>query len=118
MTTIVATTSPARPARVRRSVRVALFTAAVALAASPFGSLAIAHADFSQDSFDWCMNNLSEGVDYCCEHAGGVVRSGACVDPATLRIQGSGGSTAQPTRHPLPIVTGPPVTAANPGNAR
>jgi hypothetical protein len=117
MTTIVATTSPARPARVRRLVRATLFTAALALAASPFGPPAIAHADFSQDSYDWCMNNLSEGHDYCCEHAGGVSRNGACVDPATLRIEGGGGATVQPTRHPLPIVTGPPATAVNPGNA-
>jgi hypothetical protein len=116
MTTIVATTSPARPASVRRLVGVTLFTAALALATIPFGNPAIARADFSQDSFDWCMNNLSEGVDYCCEHAGGVVRSGACLDPATLRIEGGGGSTVQPSRHPMPIVTGPPVTAVNPGN--
>lgn len=117
MNTTVATISPARHARVRRLVGMTLFTAVLALAASPFGQLAIARADFSQDSFDWCMNNLSEGVDYCCEHAGGVVRTGACVDPATLRIQGGGGATVQPTRHPLPIVTGPPATAVNPGNA-
>ena len=107
MMTTRPTTSPARHARVRRLVGMTLFTAVLALAASPFGQLAIARADFSQDSFDWCMNNLSEGHEYCCEHAGGVSRNGACVDPATLRIEGGGGSTVQPTRHPVAPVIAP-----------
>jgi len=79
------TTSPARHAGVRRLVRATLFSAALALAASPFAHPAIARADYNQDFYNWCMSNLSEGNDYCCAHAGGVVKSGACVDPATLR---------------------------------
>jgi len=79
------TTSPARHAGVCRLVRATLFSAALALAASPFAHPAIARADYNQDFYNWCMSNLSEGNDYCCAHAGGVVKSGACVDPATLR---------------------------------
>jgi hypothetical protein len=25
-------------------------------------------------------------TDYCCEHAGGVTRNGACIDPETLKV--------------------------------
>ena len=45
--------------------------------------------------------HTSEGHEYCCEHAGGVRRNGACVDPATLSVEGGGGSTVRPTRHPV-----------------
>ena len=115
MTTSVLQTTAARPARVRRLAYAAFFTAAFGLAASLLGHPAIPRADFSQDFYDWCMNNLSEGNDYCCEHAGGVVRQGACIDPATLKVQGGGGSTT-PTRHPPPPgVLAPPATAVNPG---
>ena len=79
------TTCPARHARVPRLVRATLFTAALALAASPFAHPAIARADINQEFYDWCMSNLSEGMDYCCAHAGGAVKNGACVDPATPR---------------------------------
>jgi hypothetical protein len=101
--------------RVRRLAYGALFAAAFGLTASLLGHPAIARADFSQDFYDWCMNNLSEGNEYCCEHAGGVIRQGACIDPATLKIQGGGGSTTT-TRHPLPPgIMAPPATAVNPG---
>ncbi|MDT5197669.1 MAG: hypothetical protein QOF88_1897 [Mycobacterium sp.] len=43
-----------------------------------------ANAQYDADFYDWCMNNLDEGSDYCCEHSGGVVRSGACIDPDDL----------------------------------
>jgi hypothetical protein len=48
-----------------------------------------------------------EGHEYCCEHAGGVSRNGACVDPVTLSVEGGGGSTVQPTRHPVAPVIAP-----------
>jgi hypothetical protein len=83
MVTTRATTTPARHARVRRLARDILFTAVLALAA--FAHPAVARADFNQEFYDWCMSNLTGGMDYCCAHAGGVVRSGACVDPATPR---------------------------------
>jgi hypothetical protein len=103
------------PARSRRLVRASLFASALALTFSPFGQPAIARADFNGDFYDWCMNNLSEGSDYCCEHSGGVVRTGACIDPATLSVQG-GGSTVQPTRQlPPGINMAPPLTAVDAG---
>src|SRR3979490_3379638 len=33
--------------------------------------------------------HLSESHEYCCEHAGGVSRNGACVNPATLMFEGA-----------------------------
>jgi hypothetical protein len=101
--------------RFGRVGRATLFGALI-LAASPFGQLATAHADYNPDFYDWCMNNLSEGSDYCCEHAGGVVRSGGCVDPATLNTQGGQQSTPTKTFRPVPSqILAPPATAVNPG---
>jgi hypothetical protein len=51
--------------------------------------------------------HLSVGHEYSCEHAGGVSRNGACVDPATLRVEGGGGPTVQPTRHLVAPVIAP-----------
>jgi hypothetical protein len=73
------TTSPARHACARQLVRATLFTAVLALAASPFAHPAIAHADYNHVFYDWCMSNLGEGNDYCCAHAGGTVNAGGCV---------------------------------------
>jgi hypothetical protein len=78
MMTTRPTTSPARHARVRRLVRVTLFAAVLALAASPFAHPAVARADYNQEFYKWCMANLNAGMDYCCAHAGGVVRNGDC----------------------------------------
>ena len=49
------------------------------------------------------MNNLEEGSDYCCEHSGGVVRQGACIDPDDLQVV-EASPTSQPTRRPMPDV--------------
>jgi hypothetical protein len=38
---------------------------------------------------------------------GGVSRNGACVDPATLSVEGGGASTLQPTRDPVAPVIAP-----------
>jgi hypothetical protein len=80
------TTSPARHINVRRLVRVVRATSfgvAFALVASLFAHPAIARADFNQEFYYFCIKNLGQGNDYCCAHAGGVVRGGGCVDPAT-----------------------------------
>lgn len=79
MMTTRPTTSPARHARVRRLVRATLFTAVLALAASPFAHPAVARADYNPEFYTWCMKNLNAGMDYCCAHAGGVVKNGDCV---------------------------------------
>jgi hypothetical protein len=89
-----------RAARIRRVVSAGVFAAAMAFTASPLGQPAVARADYSETEFEACMNR-------CCEHAGGVMRSGACIDPATLRQQGPGQTS--PTRHPLPTVAPPPT---------
>lgn len=79
------------------------------------GQTPSARADFNQNSYDWCMNNLEEGSDYCCEHAGGVVRSGACIDPATLRVDGGLQTTPSRTFKVPPEILAPQATAVNPG---
>jgi hypothetical protein len=109
----ISITSIAAPSR--RLLSAALFAAAVALAASAFGHPAVARADFDQNFYDWCMHNLGEGNQYCCEHAGGVIRSAVCVDPATPKAQGA--PAQRTTGHPLPVVAGIPVTAANSGSS-
>lgn len=86
-----------------------------ALAAVVFGQPASARADFNQNFYDWCMNNLDEGSDYCCEHAGGVVRTGACIDPATLRVDGGLQTTPSRTFKVPPEILAPQATAVNPG---
>ena len=75
-------TSPDRHARMRRLVRVIIVSAALALTASPFAHPAIARADFNQDFYTFCMNDLGQGKDYCCAHAGGTVNGGKCLDEA------------------------------------
>ncbi len=78
------TTSPSRHALVRRQWRAAVATAALMLAGSSLAYPVIAHADYDQDEFKWCMENLGLGKQYCCEQAGGVLSggtSGACGAP-------------------------------------
>lgn len=77
--------SKARPAaRARRfGMRIAcLATATLALAVGPVTISAPASADVNQEFYTWCVHNLSTGQDYCCAHAGGVIRDGQCVNPA------------------------------------
>jgi hypothetical protein len=114
MTSIVLQTTQPHRSRVRRLARTTLFAAALAVAISPFGGLAVASADYNDGDFEACMNR-NMPTDYCCEHAGGVMRSGACIDPATLRVQEGSGSTTT-IRHPLPPgILAPPVIAVDPG---
>jgi len=86
--------------------------AVVAVACISVASAAVARADYSDTDFEACMNR-NMPTDYCCEHAGGVMRGGACIDPATLRM---GPVQTSSTRRPLPGVA-PPATAVNPGTA-
>ena len=115
----------ALPARARRFRRTSVLIAALGIAVSPFGSLAVAAATYDADWYDWCMSNLDEGSDYCCEHAGGVVRQGACINPdALLQPTAAEAGPATPsTKRPLPDAVGPtftqvapagPTTATNP----
>jgi hypothetical protein len=71
--------------RARRIVRTTLSAAALALAFSPFGGLAVASADYKEVDFASCLER-DMPTDYCCEHAGGVMRNGACIDPETLKV--------------------------------
>ena len=72
-------------ARARWIVRTTLSAAALALAVSPFGELAVARADYKEVDFASCLER-DMPTDYCCEHAGGVMRNGACIDPETLKV--------------------------------
>lgn len=38
-----------------------------------------ASADLNHEFYDWCMNDVNAGINYCCAYAGGVVRDGQCV---------------------------------------
>lgn len=93
----------------RRIVRTTVSAAALALAISPFGALAVASADYKDSDFEACMNR-NMPTDYCCEHAGGVMRSGACIDPATLRVAVV--QQVPPTRVPPRAITGGPTLTA------
>ena len=112
MTTIFPTTIAVRSERVRWVVRATLFAAALALAVSPFGHPAIARADFKQEDLDRCMNDTDYPADYCCEHAGGVVRSGACIDPEDLKFEH--GLPGQPA-WTVPPERAPQATLVDPG---
>ena len=59
---------------------------AVALVAGPYVAPAIARADVNQQFYQFCITNLGQGNDYCCAHAGGNVKAGSCVDPATGNV--------------------------------
>ena len=101
-----------RPATVSASarwmVRATLSAGVLALAAGPFGALAVANADYKESDFASCLDR-DMPTDYCCEHAGGVMRQGACINPDDLRIP-SGGAVLEvqpvpPTNVPPRIVT-------------
>jgi hypothetical protein len=83
MTTSFASVASLR-GRTRLLIGASLATAAIGLGAGPLSLAPAANAQYDADFYDWCMNNLDEGSDYCCEHSGGVVRSGACIDPDDL----------------------------------
>jgi hypothetical protein len=103
--------SPLRHAHVGRVASAALFTAALALAASAFAHPAIGRADFDSNYYDWCLTNLKQGKNYCCQQAGGVLNSGGCMDPANIYVP------APPTisRNPgPPIIIVSPATATTP----
>lgn len=75
-----------RHARVGRLVCATLYSAALALVASPFVAPGIARADFNQQFYQFCITNLGQGNDYCCAHAGGNVKDGSCLDPITGNV--------------------------------
>jgi len=97
----------------RWMVRAALSAGVLAFAASPLGALAVANATYKESDFSSCLER-DMPTDYCCEHAGGVMRSGACIDPDDL-LQPSGGSV--PGAHPQPAGNLPPLvnTDLSPG---
>jgi hypothetical protein len=91
------TTSASLRGRTRLLVGASLAAAAIGVGAGPLGLAAVASAQYNADWYDWCMNNLDEGSDYCCEHSGGVVRGGACIDPDDLRAPLENLQEVQPT---------------------
>jgi hypothetical protein len=100
---------------IRRLVQRTLVASGLVLAAGLFVSPA--NADYKEQDFASCLER-DMPTDYCCEHAGGVMRSGACIDPETLKnatVFDPGNSL--PTFR-VPDVTGPPLTAVvDPGPA-
>lgn len=122
-------------------VRATLSAGVLALAASPLGALAVANATYKESDFASCLER-DMPTDYCCEHAGGVMRNGACINPDDL-LQPSGGAVLEvqpdppgnvpsginpdlssgtfvevqpspPTRVPPRVVTNAPVLIATP----
>jgi hypothetical protein len=74
-----------RSSRARRLVLTGVSAAALAFAVTPFASLATANAEYKESDFASCLER-DMPTDYCCEHAGGVMRNGACINPDDLRI--------------------------------
>lgn len=101
------------PTPIRRLVRTTVLASGFALAAGLFVSPA--NADYKEEDFASCLDR-DMPTDYCCEHAGGVMRTGACIDPETLKNAVEPGNPAVPPRR-LPDVTGPPLTEADQGPA-
>jgi hypothetical protein len=64
--------------RLRRLASTAILSVALALTVSPFTHPAIARADYDQQFYRFCISSLGQGPDYCCAHAGGVLRGGTC----------------------------------------
>ncbi len=97
-------TTSSAPAR--WTVRATLAAGVLALAASPFAALAVANADYKESDFASCLER-DMPTDYCCEHAGGVMRQGACINPDDLRLP-SGGAVLEtpstPSTHVPPRV--------------
>ncbi|MGB8504729.1 hypothetical protein [Mycobacterium sp.] len=95
--------------RIRRIVRTAVFAGGLALAVSPFASLAVANAQYKESDFAACLER-DMPTDYFCEHAGGVMRNGACINPDDLMVPSSGVFEQTPTTP----TTRPPVVATVP----
>lgn len=89
--------------------RATLSAGVLALAASPFAALAVANADYKESDFASCLER-DMPTDYCCEHAGGVMRNGACINPDDLRIP-SGGAVLEV--QPVPPTNVPPRVIAD-----
>lgn len=103
------------PTRIRRLVQTTVAASGVVFAAGLFASHA--NADYKEQDFASCLER-DMPTDYCCEHAGGVMRSGACIDPETLKNATAvlDPGNPLPTRR-IPDVSGPPLTAVDPGPA-
>jgi hypothetical protein len=89
----------------RWMARTTLTAGVLALAAIPFGALAVANATYKESDFSSCLER-DMPTDYCCEHAGGVMRNGACINPDDL-MQPSGGAVLEV--HPDPPKNVPPI---------
>jgi hypothetical protein len=94
----VAVSAPAR-----WMARTTLTAGVLALAAIPFGAIAVANATYKESDFSSCLER-DMPTDYCCEHAGGVMRNGACINPDDLLLP-SGGAVLEvqpepPTNRP------------------
>ena len=104
------------PTCLRRLVQTTLAASGFAFAAGLFASPA--NADYKEQDFASCLER-DMPTDYCCEHAGGVMRSGACIDPETLK----NATAVFDPGNPLPTFRvpdniGPPLTAVvDPGPA-
>jgi hypothetical protein len=82
------TSWPAASARLRLVARAGLLTGAIALTSALFAQPIMARADYDDKYYRFCLDSIGQGVDYCCAHAGGIVNSGACMDPASLAVTG------------------------------
>jgi hypothetical protein len=92
-------------AQSRRMARTTLTAGVLALAAIPFGAIAVANATYKESDFASCLER-DMPTDYCCEHAGGVMRNGACINPDDL-LQPSGGAVLE--TQPNPPKKFPPI---------
>lgn len=93
----------------RLMARTTLTAGVLALAAIPFGAIAVANATYKEADFASCLER-DMPTDYCCEHAGGVMRNGACINPDDL-LQPSGGAVLE--TQPDPPKKFPPIVSTD-----
>ncbi|MBS1694821.1 MAG: hypothetical protein JST91_21640 [Actinobacteria bacterium] len=92
------------PLRWRRLLPATFIAATAIIGGSAFAGIAVANADYKDSDFASCMNR-DMPTDYCCEHAGGVMRNGACIDPETLKVPSSGVLQQDPQTPPTKVRT-------------
>jgi hypothetical protein len=81
--------TPTASIRWRRLLPATFIAGAAIVGGMAFGSTAVAGAEYKDSDFASCLER-DMPTDYCCEHAGGVMRNGACIDPETLKVPSSG----------------------------
>lgn len=81
---------------------------ALALAGIALIHPAAADAAFDRDYYDFCLESIGQGPDYCCAQAGGVMSSDVCKDASEVITRPT---ITQRNLPPIIIVPGGPLKA-------